>query len=1340
MRVLKMKINRDELLSKLYEYSRNGHGLVLGSPGAGKSHSLIELNKLLQKNSVPVLQISVDQLGSATPDEVKAYLGIDKTLSEKLKGEYSDSVNPAVLIIDGFDAARNLEIQANLLTLIKDLISTLGKSWNILVSVRSFDAKKSRDLLKLFPRRSITDTKYSFAGIDCQNFFIPALTDGEVLSIKGDIPGLEKLFNDASDEFKDILRNPFHLWLLKKISERTQTLSELDKIGSEVQLLDKFWENYISSASDSEIKESILSALTKDMVSGYALSVRKDKHYQVSVDSSWRSLFSDEIIASSELTGQRVSFSHNILFDYAVSRIVIDEDINEVVKFLTQEPARALFLRPSLTYYYARLWFADRSRFWDSFSTLLASDNQNLRIFARLVPASVAVRLFTTAPDFDDLDTLLKRSSEDYTEIVTRILQAYDFIGSHRDDEWLIFLKKLSSSIRNEYLWSVAKLTGKLLETVKNKESLSICGEIGQNLLKWIWEKRKDSSFNKNWLDGIGSNLVISIVGKTFESNPIESETIIRNVLDVIKEENFPIQYIYRLTGLMPSIWPTSPSLVGDIYRVVFSYQELSEEATSMGTPVMPLTSNRRQDFQMCHYRLVQEYPAFIEDAPLEAIKAGIDCLNTYIWQKHVHSLEAAEESKATFKFRGKDAAIIPDYSHIWDERSSYQDEQFKISNTIFDYFEKNLRNKKLIDDVLDIFPQKAMVAFWWKHLLNIGSRNPKDFSSILFDLCLVEEIVDGADTEYEAVEFIGAAWAYFTDDQRDQFQTFLMGLDSDDETRKKYIVVLQEKVMSKLSRDSLTNDLAVKLKDQLILQGRKVENRPLPPITVTSRHYSEEEYLKDQGTNLSDPNIQTLRAAWNDLSASTKNLLNGTPTKDQVSDILSKSKLLFPLLSPKAITDDKTALTTAWRELTGAAEIVVRAELEFNSGDYSFVKQVLLKGAEVKNPWVDNFDDNKFTSGAYSPYAKTEAAQALPWFARFGRDQDVLKAITDLAVDADPSVRYLVCREVWRMRGSYLDEVWAFLDERSKKEKNAVVLSSLSYSLGNTFFKDHNKGEAILKQIYESLIKVPFRDEDIKVTLDIILWLHLENKSAWASGIISENIKKPKDNLDTLNIVIGDLLGYLLSKTLKEKPNLFQAAKQTILTAIPYLWKDVGELYKSLSDKSSKDDVENVKSLYQSIDNIITRLYFAADVTTHLRNKEDRALTDESRKEFYLEIKPILSLILEESRRSSVPTVFAPTAHHFMELISGVLSYDVSGVLKMAADLLGVSESSNYNLDSMAMSEVVKLTEATLADHRSELQNNENITNLLRLLDSFAKTGWSDALRLVWRLDEIYR
>ena len=1336
-----MQINRTDLENALFEYSRIGHGLVLGSPGAGKSHSLGKLRDTLLLKGIPSLLIPVDRLGSATPNEIQAHLEITVPLLEKLKNEHNDLKNPAVLILDGFDAARNLDIQSNLLNLIKNLISPVNKSWNVLVSIRTFDAKKSRDLLKLFPKKSALDKKYSSEGVECEHFFIPSLTDDEVLTTKG-IDGLETLFKKASPEFKEILRNPFNLWLLEKISTKNQNLEGLDKIASEVQLLDKFWENYVSSDGDSEKKESILSSLTIDMVKNYTLSVKKDQHYKAELHTTWKSLFSDEIIVLSELTGQRISFSHNILFDHAVSRLVIDEDINQVVTFLNEEPARSLFLRPSLTYYFARLWMANKNKFWESFSTLLTSQDQNLRVFARLVPASVAVKLFSSAEDLSELGSLRKNKPEIYSEIVTRLLQAYDFVGSSHDREWLLFFKMLCLNLNNQYLWNVAKLTSNIVDKSKDGELHALSGEIGRSLLKYIWENRTGP--NKSWLDGIGSNLVVQIVTKTFETDPKEAEKLIRNVLAVIKEENFPIQYLYRLCDLIDFVWPISPKLIGDIYRTIFSHNEVSTESTSMGTPVMPLLSNRRQDFHMCHYHLERKFPQFIESKPIEAIDAGMDALNAHAWEDHLlsHSRSREEilENLVEFKWGDKTAKILEDYSSIWDSGTSLHDEQIKIANKIFNYFESHLDDTVITKQILDLFAAKAEVAFWWKRLLNSGAKNPQALAVPLFDLCLVPQVIDGMSTEYEAVQFCVAAWPFWDVNKKQSFQDFLMNLKADDVDKQKYTEQLQKKIISRLPKEELSCEAAKQLRAEIDASGEKVANpRPFAVTSSWSGTYTEDEYLKDQGTNLEDPNIKKLKIAWSEVATLTKDLLNGTPSADQVASIIEKSKLLLPLLSPSAITEDKNALASGWRELTNAAEVVTRSELEFDSDNYNFLKTILLKGSEVQNPWKDEFDEDRYTSAAYSSYAKTEVAQALPWLARFGKDQDVLNAITKLSTDIDPSVRYLVCREVWRMRRDNLEELWTFLESRATQETNGVVLGALTYSLGNTFYKDHVKGEKILKLIYEQFLKTNIRNDDIKGTLDIIQWLHLENKSKWASGIISNIIRNPRKNLDLLGLVVGDLLEHININTLNEKEHLFKSAKSEILNLIEPLWKDVQSCLKDKGRAFSEEEIKEARELYGPIDNIVTRLYFAADVE-NLRRPEEKKLSNADRERFYREIKPILKKNLDEAMKATTVTVFASTAYHFMQLLNGVISYDVSGVLSMAADLVAVSEAASFNLDSMAMSEVVSLTEIVLTDHRSVLKNNDNIKNLLRLLDSFAKTGWSDALKLVWRLDEIYR
>ena len=92
------------------------------------------------------------------------------------------------------------------------------------------------------------------------------------------------------------------------------------------------------------------------------------------------------------------------------------------------------------------------------------------------------------------------------------------------------------------------------------------------------------------------------------------------------------------------------------------------------------------------------------------------------------------------------------------------------------------------------------------------------------------------------------------------------------------------------------------------------------------------------------------------------------------------------------------------------------------------------------------------------------------------------------------------------------------------------------------------------------------------------------------------------------------------------------------------------------------------------------------------------------------------------------------------MQLLASFLSCNPKEVLLLAEGVASSSEPSGYNLDSLAVTEVVKLVETVLADYRSEVREGQSLEALLNLLDIFAKTGWSDALRLVWRLDEIFR
>src|SRR5438874_1256478 len=103
-----------------------------------------------------------------------------------------------------------------------------------------------------------------------------------------------------------------------------------------------------------------------------------------------------------------VSSSHNILFDYAVSILLLDEEPSGAFAFLMEDQSRQLFLRPSVDYYFTRLWHSDLPRFWSVLWYMLRPPGANTSIMLGLIPATVMAREGTRIEEFAPLLTRLQ--------------------------------------------------------------------------------------------------------------------------------------------------------------------------------------------------------------------------------------------------------------------------------------------------------------------------------------------------------------------------------------------------------------------------------------------------------------------------------------------------------------------------------------------------------------------------------------------------------------------------------------------------------------------------------------------------------------------------------------------------------------------------------------------------------------------------------------------------------------------------------------------------------------------------------------------------------------------
>ena len=198
--------------------------------------------------------------------------------------------------------------------------------------------------------------------------------------------------------------------ILKNLPDKD--LNTLSQIRSEVQLFKLFWHRRIETAENEIDRLSVLEGIALEMVKQRSLSIKQRDVRKTLTQTAWDDLLSDEILAKVSSTGRRIAFSHNILFDYAISVLLIDDEPQDLENFILEDLSRPLFLRPSLTYFFTRLWYYDDSAsvdsasFWEAFWHILQSDQSvPLRLVARLIPTSV---MANEAHKIDQLKPLLE--------------------------------------------------------------------------------------------------------------------------------------------------------------------------------------------------------------------------------------------------------------------------------------------------------------------------------------------------------------------------------------------------------------------------------------------------------------------------------------------------------------------------------------------------------------------------------------------------------------------------------------------------------------------------------------------------------------------------------------------------------------------------------------------------------------------------------------------------------------------------------------------------------------------------------------------------------------------
>ena len=1353
-----MKIKREKLLNDLQDFATGGNGVIIGSPGVGKTYLLKELYYSLESLEIPELILPIDQLGDGTDKTLRKELSYEGDLIERLKS-VPVSGKKAVLLFDAFDAARNEQTRKRFLGLIRRAILELRESWNIIVTVRTYDAKKSQELLDLFSNAD--NTEYQSEGILCRHFTIPPFNEDEILQVFDQIGCPRTIYDDGSQDFKDILANPFNLWLLERILKASPDLPDFSQVRSEVQLLGLFWERRIESTSNGDARRFVLEGIAREMVKKCSLSIRQsDLHKEQlyvsgqTIKGLLREFLSDEILMKVSSSGQRIAFSHNILFDYAISVLLIEDEPKRLERFISEDPSRPLFLRPSLTYFFTRLWYYDSASFWKAFWHIFPNDQSvHLRLVARLIPTSVIANEACNIEQLQPLLEKLQNGGKIAKEAITRLLQALQTLQIERDTLWINFFDQISRHLHEDFAWDLANLTSDILERTiesENSEVVNACGRIGRRLLKWVWQERETSE--SDWYDRFGGRWAVPLVAKTYHTNIEKSRALLEKVLQLTKEENFPIGFLSWLTEHVNKIWDYDPEFVISIYHTVFAHEFDSEGKTQRGGFVFPITTYRSQDFGMCQYRLIKHFPNFLRVVPLAATQAVIQSLNFFIVREYIlrypKKVGTLENMIETFNFRGKSAYFLKDGSYIWNARNS-SDKPIEMADALFEYIGELARLEDTsLDSLLDVFRDEVRVAFFWKRLLKTGAQLPKVFAPRLFELCIAEPIHKYSEAFHELGLFLEAAACEFTPNQLRQIEERILAYstEANGENHSDLLERERNRLLAQIPVDLLSTDEAKGIREEMERKNDIPENRPLVSFSTSSEPVTEEKWLQRQGIDTTTPENQELQHFSESLNKFSADWRNDAPTQKSAELMLPRLQEVYAALKSNTEADQEV-INLLWRNLTDCVAIIGRIANNLESDSFTFCRQMLLEAAKHEQPKPDPEHDAQFDHPSYSPFPRHEAAKGLLRFAFHQPDAEILDAIEILAKDPVPSVRMVTAIELTNVYVKAPDRFWHIMDRRAAHERNRVVQKFLYNTLTRIVAKEEgneDKTTRVMAKLLEHTSPTTEGLEPSDPFIALLVGLTIVRQNSWASKTIEETFfKDPIRFANPLAHVVSQIMeDYVIPENLEtlDGRERIEQGMLWVNKAIAVAADGVKKLCPTLKEPSNEEVKGKLRDIYGVIDEVVTRLYFTVAYERNQDEESGNKIPDELRCRFYNEVKPLMKQVVAFAQNPEHGVMFASTAHYFVQVLRSFLGCNPKEVLHLATRVVKSSEPFGYNLDSIAVMDVVEFVEVVLADYRREVRDGEALDDLLNLLDLFAKIGWSDALKLVWRLDEVFR
>lgn len=1286
--------------------------LITGEPGAGKSGALAQL--IAQwVTSADIVFIAADAVAGSTASELRVELGLEHDLSDVLAHWFGD--RPGYLVIDALDAGRGSRTQDALFDLMRDVIDHRGR-FHVVASIRSFDLRSNALLAHLFsgPPAS-ADERYQVPGLSrTRHFLVPPLSDAELGQVAASAPQLAVAIASAGTNLRQLLRNPFCLWIFAQLASGEGLPDYV--VDTSSKLLDAYWDWRIrTDARVAGGNELALKFLCDSVLRTGTLVVDRFTVEAGHMEAVTR-LLRDGVLV--EVPGARgpdvgIGFSHHVLFDYALSRVVIRYSHN-IAQLIVQDSARGLLVaRPSFDMFFEYLWSLDLDRraFWEATLDLTREEVPEV---ARTISPAVASRLIKERRDWLVLLSLLDARRPDALAIVRHLVGAH--LASETELEvgaawvWGELCADLSRQLDDDVAPLVRALVHDLSQSpvIGDAVVAAFIGSAARRLFRWCDATGRNERFYLH--------VAIAAVVATFESDRDESEGVLRQIIEPQRLADFGYFEMPALADGIVRLADTAPQLVRDVYIAAFEHEETSRDATTLSQGILGLTSNRRQDYESAHFSLARSYLHFIGVAELEAIAALSAILRVY------SSRLGGGDEPFSIPWNGADVQVI-ESNRFWTMDREYDDES-KLLASFGQWLADQLATPSSLPDdpfirVLDHVRGFAAPAAIWRTLISAATPDGARLARLspLFE-AREAQLSQGLGQPIRQALRLG--FASLPAETRVNIEAAVLSLGrSASGSREQYA---GDQLLAVLPAEALITQAARDKRAAMAVEESESGSRTHDTTPVEDSY--EDWRLRANGVDPADPQHSLVITALQPVRAFMRN--QPTPLEaERARDEWHHVREAIAVLEAQREGLPIRLMEWARNEIGRALEPICRSALPL-----TFDSSALDELTEIAVSIATTIDDSARldleafdATPALTDSGRVGAVGAIMHLIHHGVHRERLSpTIFELTADSAVAVRFAIARGLYDFAGDDSPFTWDLIDVLAHDDSGAVRTLIVRLEARSV-----DSPALLLERLvarYDDSVALGARGESVReVCVGVVVWRWLWRNDDTFKNVVLRWLAESEDAL-----VAGAMQDYLRAALEADGVDA-RAVRQrgfTMALAAVARVKTLVEAIVNSPDSGASTALSS--SLWQVVDSISSDVYFASGAyggRDGERPAPDRAFFDDA------------ADLLDALAAMPHPSII----HHILEVLDYWTPVGPSMIFCKMAEVLSRGRAGGYQYDRIGASFMVGVVQRYLAEHRSIFQTDDAARGaLVEVLDTFVAAGWPDATRLTYQLGSVYR